>query len=89
MQDAFDITTPGYRQQFTFLSLRIFQSESGISIDQTQHIYTNILSEWYDNPKITKKHDTPIKAHPTYEHDLAQCPPLTPTELQAYEQKYH
>ena len=49
MQQAFDVTTSGYKQQLTFLSLRIYQSETGISIDQTQHIYTNILSEWYDN----------------------------------------
>ena len=89
MQQAFDVTTPGYKQQLTFLSLRIYQSEDEISIDQTQHTYTNILLEWYGNTQNMKCQDTPIKAHPTYKHGLAQSPPLSPSDLQEYETKYH
>ena len=88
MTQAFDITTPGYQSQLTFLSLRIYQSTEGISVDQTQHIYANIVLEWYNN-NDTKRTDTPIKAHPTYEHELAQSTPLPPTDLHEYETKYN
>ena len=55
-----------------------------------QHIHTNILSEWYkDNNQHFKRHDNPINAHPTYEYNLSQSPPLQPDDLRQYEQKYH
>ena len=88
MRQAFDITTPGFQNEFTFLSLRIYQSEHGISVDQTQHIYTNILAEWFKNNNDIQHHDNPIKAHPTYEYGLSQCPPLSTEELNHYETKY-
>lgn len=72
-----------------FLSLRIYLSEHGISLDQTNHIYTNILAEWFDDNPCVKRHNNPIKAHPTYEYDLAQSPPLQEDELEHYEKKYH
>lgn len=89
MGKAFDVTTPGYQQEINFLSLRIYLSEHGISLDQTNHIYTNILAEWFDNNPCVKRHNNPIKAHPTYEYDLAQSPPLQEDELEHYEKKYH
>ena len=89
MRNAFDITTPGFQPQLKFLSLRIYQSDQGISIDQTDHIYKNILTDWFQNDTQYQKHDNPIKAHPTYEHELSQSPPLSPEDLTMYEQKYH
>ena len=89
MHNAFDITTPGFQTQISFLSLRIYQSENGISLDQTQHIHTNILATWFPTTSTVKHHDTPINAHPTYEYELAQCKPLTLNELKQYEEKYH
>ena len=89
MANAFDITTPGYQNELQFLSLRIFQSEHGISFDQTQHIHTNILSDWFENKNNYQQQDTPIKAHPTYEYELAQCPPISTEELPEYEHKHN
>ena len=89
MSKAFDITTPGYQQELTFLSLRIYQSLHGISINQTQHIYTNILLDWFKDNNCFKRHDHPIKAHPTYEYDIAQSQPLSPDELEHYEKKHN
>ncbi len=89
MSEAFDVTTPGYQTQLTFLSLRIYQSEHGISVDQTNHIYNNILSDWSSHKINYQHHDNPMKAHPTYEYELSQSPPLSSKDLEAYEQKYH
>ncbi len=89
MGAAFDITTPGYQQELTFLSLHIFQSEHGISIDQTRHIYTNILSDWFPKDTNIKQYDNPINVHPTYEYELSMSPPLSPEELKCYENKCH
>ena len=88
MTNAFDITSPGYQQEISFLSLRIYQSEYGISVDQTQHIYSNILLDYFGEDNNIKRNDTPIKAQPTYEHDLAQCEPLQDTDLPHYESRY-
>ncbi len=35
-------TTPGFQNQLTFFSVTIYQSYYGVSLDQTQHIYSNI-----------------------------------------------
>ena len=36
-----------------------------------------------------KRHNHPIKAHPTYEYDIAQSQPLSPDELEHYEKKHN
>ena len=41
MTITFNVTT---QPQLKFLSLRIYQSEYGISVDQTQHIYKKFLT---------------------------------------------
>ena len=89
MEAAFDITTPGFQHELKFLSLRIFQSEHGISIDQTRHIYENILEPWFKSNTNIKIHDNPINAHPTYEYELSQSPPLSPDDLQCFELTYN
>ena len=89
MQHAFDITTPGYKTQLQFLSLQIYQSAEGLSIDQTHRIYENILQQWFDNNTQYQKHDNNMKAHPRYEFNPSQSPPLSPEDIQAYERMYH
>ena len=89
MGDAFDITTPEFQYELKFLSLHIYQSEHGISIDQTRYIYTNTLSDWFNNDTDIKRHDNPINAHPTYKYKLSESTPLSPEELEAYENTYH
>ena len=54
MGKVFDITTPGYQQELTVLSLKIYQSLYSISVDQTQHIYINILLEWFKEDNCFK-----------------------------------
>ena len=53
------------------------------------HITSNILQDYFSPGHVAKSVDTPIPANPTYEHTLANSLPLSPTELPAYEQKYH
>ena len=54
MRTAFDITTPGYQTEISFLSLRIYQLDDGISLDQTQHIHANIIQPWFTNTTTVK-----------------------------------
>ena len=89
MSDAFDITTPGYKQELKFLSLRIYQSKHGISMDQTQYIYTNILLEWFKDKDNIKQNEIPIKAHPTYKYSLSESEPLLQEDLKTYERTYN
>ena len=48
----------------------------------------DILLEWFDNKNNKKRQDTPIKAHPTYEDNLAQCPPFSQNDVQHCQIKY-
>ena len=88
MSSVFDITTPKDTNKIYFLCLRIYRSKFGTSVDQTYHIYKNILSGYFDPGQNQKIIDTPIRANPTYERDLANHTPLSPTELQQYEKRY-
>ena len=46
---AFDITTPTDTTKLKFLSLTIYQSPDGTSIDQTQRKKQKILNIWFAN----------------------------------------
>ena len=66
MSSLFDITTPNDTIKIDFLSLRIYKTNLETSVDQTYHIYKNLITGYFDpghSPKIT---DTPIRATPTY-----------------------
>ena len=71
-----------------FLSLHIFLSEYGTSIDQTSHT-SKILSIWFDNGHRTKIVNTPFLTDSTFELDLSQSPVLTSKELEMYEERFH
>ncbi len=89
LSTAFDITTPSDITKLKFLSLNIYQSEYGTSIDQTNHIHSNILTSWFEDghsPKIT---NTPFPTDTTFECDLSQSPPLDGDDLVMYESRYH
>ena len=88
MSSVFDIISPSDTSKIDFLSLRIYWSKFGTSVDQTYHIYKNILSEYFEPGHTTKIIDTPIRADPTFKHDLANSIPLSPEELRHYEDCY-
>ena len=68
---VFYITSPSDTIKIDFLSLQIYRSKFGTSLDQTHHIYKNILSGYFEPGHTTKNIDTPIQVEPTFEHDLA------------------
>ncbi len=89
MSTAFDITTSSDITILKFLSLTIYQSEYGTSIDQTSHIQSKILAPWFDDghsPKIT---NASFPTDSTFEYDLSQSPPLDDDDLIMYEKRYH
>ena len=45
-----------------------------------QHIYSNILLEWFQDKHLIKRTDDPIKAPPNYEYELGTYVSLTPEE---------
>ena len=89
LSSAFDITTPSDITKLKFLSLTIYQSPQGTSIDQTHHITSKILSSWFDNGHSTKITNSPFPTDSTFEYDLSQSPPLTDDDLLKYESRYH
>ena len=86
---AFDITMPTNIQRLKFLSLTLFQSEYGTSIDQAHHIDSKILSHWFNNGHPTKIVNTPFPFDSELEKNLAQSPPLEGSDLNMYETCYH
>ena len=88
LSSAFDVTTPTNTTRMKFLSLHIYQSDSGTSIDQTQHI-NKILATWFDNGHATKIVNSPFPTDTHFETDLSQTPVLTESDLELYEQRYH
>ncbi len=81
---AFDITTPTDITRFKFLSLTIYQSEYGTSIDQTTHIATKILEHWFNNKHLPKIVNTPYPTNNNFELDLVTAPPFDKEELYLY-----
>ena len=71
------------------MSLNIYQSKYGTSIDQTSHIQSKILAPWFDDGHFTKIVNSPFPTDTHYEEDLAQSDPLEGDELQLYEKRYH
>ena len=82
---AFDITTPSDITKFKFLSLTIYQSKSGTSIDQTQHIVTKILDQWFKNGHQPKIVHTPYLTDHDFELDLSCTLALDTNDLSIYE----
>ena len=89
LSSAFDITTPSDITKLKFLSLTIYQSKYGTSIDQTGHIQSKILAPWFDDGHLPKIVNSPFPTDTNYEEDLAQSPPLEGEELKLYEKRYH
>ena len=86
---AFDITTPPNISKFKFLSMTIYQSKFGTSIDQTTHIATKILDKWFTNGHTPKRVHTPYPTEHTFEFNLSETPPLDDEMLPIYEARYH
>ena len=89
LSDAFDVTTPQDITTFKFLSLTIYQSNMGTSIDQTNHIATKILDQWFNNGHLPKIVNTPYPTEHNFELDLSTTPALDADTLQTYETRYH
>ena len=66
-----------------YLNLRIVQSKYGISFDQTEHIRSTILDEWFPNEskENVKPVHTPFRTDNTYERELAETLPASSAEL--------
>ncbi len=86
MSIAFNILSQTNTNEIDFISLQIHRSDKGTSIDQMYHNYKNILSLYFSPCHVTKIVDTPIRANPTNEADLANSIPLSPIELHHIEQ---
>ena len=86
---AFDITTPSTITKLKFLSLTIYQSEYGTSIDQTNHIQSKILAPWFNDGHSPKVTNTSFPTDSSFECDLSQSPPLDDDDLLMYEKRYH
>jgi hypothetical protein len=73
-----------------FLNLRIVQSPSGISFDQTRHIQHVILSEYFKDipPSSIKRQMYPFPLEPSFEKQLYEAPPLTGVELTAVTKRF-
>ena len=57
-----------------YLNLRIIQTDQGVSFDQTHHIKTNIVDEWFPASKTEhiKSADTPYHTDSDYERQLQE-----------------
>ena len=86
---AFDVTTPNDITKFKFLSMTIYQSVDGTSIDQTTHLTTKILEHWFNHGHITKNIHTPYPTDSNFELDLTTDTPLHAETLRTYEMRYH
>ena len=73
-----------------YLSLRIIQSDLGISIDQTHHIKTSILDKWFPPGMVErlKTADTPYPTDSKFEKDLSETLPATGEELTKLELEF-
>ncbi len=73
-----------------YLNMRIVQSPSGISLDQTSHITSTILSEYFNGiPPASisfKPYTFPLE--PAFERLLYEAPPLIGSALQAKEKEF-
>ena len=89
LSSAFDITTPSDTTKLKFLSLTLYQSDHGTSIDQTNHIHSKILLPWIQHYKPLRITNTPFPTDSDFELDLSQSPALHGSDLQLYEARYH
>lgn len=68
-----------------YLNIRIIQSPCGISLEQTQHITSTILNEYFQGVPVLsipfKSYPFPIE--PAFERSLYEAPPLVGPALQA------
>lgn len=82
LEKLFDLTvTEG--SILKFLNLRIVQSPAGISFDQTQHIRSVLLAEYFANtdPKSIKSQPYPFPLDASFERRLFEAAPLTGIDL--------
>jgi hypothetical protein len=79
LEKLFDLTV----SEGAVLNLRIIQSPSGISVDQTNHIKNTILSEYFRDVPVTsiprQLYPFPLKA--SFEKKLYEAAPLTGIDL--------
>jgi hypothetical protein len=73
-----------------FLNLRLIQSPCGVSMDQTLHIKTKILHEYFHGilPTSIPKTYYPFPLEASFEQSLYEAPPLTGRDLQLKEKAF-
>jgi hypothetical protein len=86
LEKLFDVTC-SMGTTLRFLNLRLVRSPQGISMDQTQHIQSKVLHEYFNTTSssaIPKKlYPFPIEA--SFEKRLFEAAPLTPLALHQHE----
>ena len=65
-----------------FLTLRIIQSEHGISIDQTNHILQSILNDYFDKYEKVKYESNPFPLDSKFGYELYVALPMSKDELE-------
>jgi hypothetical protein len=78
--------------QLSYLSLRIIQSNHGVSYDQTEHIRRKIINKYFPPDKVSespmKAVHTPFRTDSEYKKDLMEQLPATKEELKCLEEEY-
>ena len=75
--------------ELSYLNIRIIKYPYGLSIDQTSQIQDTILLQWfpYASDKV-KSAPTPFKVDRTFELDLAEILPATPSGIHLLDDNY-
>lgn len=89
LEKLFDLTC-SEGQILRFLNLRIIQSPQGVSMDQTQHIKSKILHEYFHEIPSSSIPKTyyPFPLDASFEQLLFEAPPLTGRDLQMKEKAF-
>eukprot|EP00978_Attheya_sp_CCMP212_P001980 scaffold4085_cov33-Attheya_sp.AAC.1 len=88
LKKFFEITTKT-GHVLHYLNLHIIQSKDSISIDQTEHIQTKILSDWFqDDGDPLRATNTPFRTDNEFERDLAEALPSNDAELADLSKQY-
>jgi len=70
-----------------YLNLQIIQSDAGISIDQTKHIFKMLKPHFPINSAFTAT-DIPFRTDRAYEEEMMDAVPASPSELKLLEKEY-
>ena len=85
LRKYFPITTK-QGKVLNYLNYRITQSDSHVTMDQTEHVIK--LTTTYFSTAPFKKTDTPFRTDRTVEDEIANAQPCLPTEMKELDDKH-